>query len=344
MSYSQISALFFGVAVGDALGCPVQFYKKEIVKSFKITGMIGHGCYNLEAGTWTDDTSMTLALADSLASNSNINYEDIMIRFQKWLLENQYTPFGKAFDMGQTCIKAIIKSTKGIPALECGGIKERENGNGSLMRISPIVFYIRKKFGNEAFSGEEADKAFAIVENVSRLTHAHTTALIACDIYIALLNEILNGKKKKELLESIFPQVQGHVFRTHLDQAQKKNIDLASAYIHSYANYKGFFSLNFQEVPEDKLKNTGYVVDTLFLSLWGFFTTNSYKDCLLKVVNLGGDADTAGAVSGGIAALYYLINCKNPDEDFIPQDWLDKIRNKTLIEEIIKKMEKSYLI
>lgn len=71
-----------GVVVGDALGCPVQFLSREELRQRgPVTGMEGHGTFNLPAGSWTDDSSMTLELLDSIRLKGRIDLDDIMSRF-----------------------------------------------------------------------------------------------------------------------------------------------------------------------------------------------------------------------------------------------------------------------
>lgn len=332
---SEFENLIFGVAVGDALGCPVQFFKREQVKSFNITGMVGHGTYDMEAGTWTDDTSMTLAFADSLAHCQKIDYDDIMNRFYAWMCKNEYTPGGKAFDFGRTCVSAVMKHSKGRPALECGGKKEQENGNGSLMRIAPLVFYIREQFGDQAFSSENAELAFETVHNVSRLTHAHPIALLGCDIYMILLSEIISGKKschegdlarsKETLIAGVFSKMKAFL---------ENHPEFSSA----FSKYERIFSPDFIHLSEDVIHSTGYVVDTLEAALWCFLNSDSYRECLLKAVNLGGDTDTIGAVAGGIAGLFY----KDDEKSAIPREWLAVIQNKELIERIVQGLSERF--
>ncbi|MCR4821329.1 MAG: ADP-ribosylglycohydrolase family protein [Treponema sp.] len=343
MSDSESRALILGLATGDALGCPVQFYKREQVKSFKITGMVGHGTYNLEAGAWTDDTSMSLALADSLIQNKEINYEDIMTRFQNWLLKNEYTPFGKAFDMGQTCMQAIIKYKNGIPALDCGGIKFRENGNGSLMRIAPIILYLRKNFGKEGFSGDDAHIPFSIVENISKLTHGHYISLIACDIYVLLLNEVLNGCNKSNLIKETFPKIREYITYKNMEATKNKDIEHSAVYEKAFRSFNRIFDPNFINLPEEEISSTGYVLDSLEAALWCFFNTDSYRDCLIKVINLGGDTDSIGAIAGALSALYYLKNpSQSEDKSYIPEEWISFLQNMPLLERIIKGLEEKF--
>lgn len=133
------------------------------------------------AGTWSDDTSMTLCLLDSLAGG--IDYDDVMAKFERWLTVGAYTQHGEAFGVGRTCLAAIERYSAGIAAdsavsaTACGGTDENSNGNGSLMRILPVAFYLYRRYGGDFFHNDEAVE---IVHDVSRLTHAHPRSLIAC--------------------------------------------------------------------------------------------------------------------------------------------------------------------
>lgn len=315
---AKIDDLIFGVATGDAMGFPVQFFKREQAKAANVKKMLGHWTGNYPAGTWSDDTSLTLALADSLSETEGIDYDDIMRRFLLWLEGGSYTPKGKTFDIGQTCFNAIERFKKGVPPLECGGQKERECGNGSLMRISPLVFYIQKKFGKGAF---ENPKVFELIHNVSRLTHAHPIALLGCDIFIAMLFSILNGTEKEKALLYTCEKVSSFVNQN-------------PEYKDAFSKYDRLLAPDFCSLSEEKISSTGYVVDTLESAVWSFLTTDSYRECILKVVNLGGDTDTIGAVAGAMAALYYA----DSPEKGIPEEWKELLQNKELLMSVSKKL------
>lgn len=323
--YEQLKSTIYGVAVGDALGNPVQFLDREKVKANPVTDIVAGGVYHKKAGTWTDDTSMTLCLLASLAEKGELDYEDVMKNFQNWLFKNKFTPEKRAFDVGRTCAKAIFAKSNGIPALECGGKAERENGNGSLMRISPIVFYINNLLGANAF---DSDKAFEIVHNTSSLTHAHPIALIGCDIYVAILLELLHGCKKEEVRIKALPRI---------GQFVNRHPEYQSAIEH-YSRIIHMIPTDLTKLEEKEIKSSGYVVDTLEAALWAFFTTNSYKECLLKAVNLGYDADSVGAVTGGLAGLYY---CTDEDKK-IPESWMEKVRGKKLLDTSINNFAKKF--
>lgn len=75
---------------------------------------------------------------------------------------------------------------------------------------------------------------------------------------------------------------------------------------------------NFINLSRDEIKSSGYVIDTLEASLWCFLTTDNFKDCILKAVNLGDDADTVAAIAGAFAGLYYGL-------DAIPEEWVGSL-------------------
>jgi len=138
----KIKSMLLGFAVADALGVPVEFKSRESLKKNPVVDMQGFGTYNQPAGTWSDDTSMTLATMESISRLKKIDYADIMQNFSMWLESGKFTPFGKVFDCGMTCRRAIFNFStkifgKNKPPLECGLADENSNGNGLLMRILP---------------------------------------------------------------------------------------------------------------------------------------------------------------------------------------------------------------
>ena len=174
-----------GLAIGDALGVPVEFKSRQEIANNPVMSMIGYGTHYQPAGTWSDDTSLTLALIDSIAEKKGIDYSDIMDRFSNWLLYNDYTANGQVFDVGNSTSRAIMNYGRGVDPLECGGISEYENGNGSLMRILPLAFYLDKQDNNTM------EYQMEMVHNISALTHRHLISLIGCGIYINIAVKLL---------------------------------------------------------------------------------------------------------------------------------------------------------
>lgn len=132
-----------GFAIGDALGVPVEFKTREQLKNNPVLDMIENERYRLPKGTWSDDTCMSLATMDSIIQTKKIDTNDMANKFIKWFRNGEYTATGKTFDIGITTMKSLQAFELGIDQAEnCGQDKEMDNGNGSLMRILPIAYYI----------------------------------------------------------------------------------------------------------------------------------------------------------------------------------------------------------
>jgi ADP-ribosylglycohydrolase len=153
-----------GVVIGDALGCPVQFKSREEVARHPVTGMRGFGTFNLPAGSWTDDSSLTLALLESIRRSGGIDCVDIMDNFVRWLDDGAFTPYGYSYDVGGVTRAALQRYKRTGDPYTCGGMHASDNGNGSLMRIMPAVLYCIDK---ELPDGEAMD----VIHRVGSLTH-----------------------------------------------------------------------------------------------------------------------------------------------------------------------------
>ena len=300
-----------GVVVGDALGCPVQFESRDEVARHPVTGMRGYGTFNLPEGSWTDDSSLTIALLESIRRVGEIDLGDIMENFMKWLYDGEFTPYGESYDIGRGTMQAINRYKKNRKAKKCGGDEEWNNGNGSLMRILPACLYCSVMESSGMYSDRDA---IDVIHSVGGLTHAHIRSNIACGLYFFMAKYILfrEGSLQERIQEGL---TQGFAFyESYL--ADKENL-------HYYDRLKDLEA--FKSLPADKIKSTGYVVDALEAAVWSLITTDSFDQALLKAVNLGDDTDTVGAIAGGLAGLYYGY-------DSIPEDWLSAIKRREWIE------------
>ena len=178
---SKIYNGLMGLVVGDAMGVPVEFNPRD---SFKVTDMTGYGTYDLPAGSWSDDSSMMLATVESIARLGEIDTDDIMKNFVRWVNDGEFTPYGELFDIGRATRNAIQRYVQGIPAEQCGGTAEWDNGNGSLMRILPLAFL---------------DCDYETVNAVSSLTHAHEISIAACRVYVYIARQLFHGKTLEEI-------------------------------------------------------------------------------------------------------------------------------------------------
>ena len=299
MIKDKVKAVIFGHAVGDALGVPVEFLEREELAEKPVTDMMGYGTYPYPAGSWSDDTSMSIAALDSLAMG-RLDFDDIMVKFGSWYYNDEYTPTGELFDVGNACSFAIDNYfSKHKSVEECGLKEEYSNGNGSLMRIHPFVLYAYAK-------QMSVDEWLEVIVKASALTHAHDRSKIGCLIYTFVLMSLLKNKGIKEGLQK------------------------AEYYLNScveFAPYKRIFKDNFAVLSQEEIKSSGYVVDTLEAAIWCLMTTENYRDCVLKAVNLGDDTDTVAAIAGGLAGALYGY-------DAIPSEWIEELKKRNYIEEL----------
>lgn len=266
----KIKSVVLGHAVGDALGVPVEFCEREALDENPVTDMVGYGTYPYPAGSWSDDTSMSITALDSLA-DGKLNFDDIMIRFGEWYYNDKYTPTGEMFDVGNTCSFAIDNYfAYHKPIGVCGLAGERDNGNGSLMRIHPfaLMAWCRSELRGDWET---------IIEKASALTHAHERSKLGCKIYTLILFHLLDHPSRASV-------------KLALNMARCRYIANPE-----YCHYKRLLTTGFERLPRDEIKSTGYVVDTLEAAVWCLLTTNSYRECVLKAVNLGDDTDTVAA-------------------------------------------------
>lgn len=294
-----------GFAVGDAFGVPVEFTSRSDRKNNLIKEMISNGSHNVSEGTWSDDTSMTLATFDSIRECGNINYEDIMDKYCDWIVNSKYTIEGRVFGVGSTTSKALYNyyKTKMNP-IECGGRDENDNGNGSLMRMLPIVYYLH-------YIDLDYETKIEIIKSYSSLTHGHEVSILGCTIYYDYMSYLLKGLDKVDA----YLELDIEKYREYFSED-------------SIERYRRILKHELKELEEDEIKSTGYVVDTLEAAIWVTLNTNTYEEAIIEAVSLGDDTDTIGAITGSMVGTIYGI-------ESIPDRWLSKLKNKEYIKNLV---------
>ena len=308
----KIRAVMFGHAVADALGVPVEFEARARLDAAPVTDMRGFGTYPYPAGCWSDDTSMSLAALDSLAGG-RLNWTEIMDNFGAWYYRDAYTPTGKLFDVGITCSRAIENyAAHGKSPQECGLTEDSANGNGSLMRIHPFVLYLHARNYLRIQTIHEA----------SALTHGHKRSQIGCGIYAFVLRELLRNPEKASVVRAL--------------RQAKKYYAVEPENCAYDALYRMGASLETcAATPREGIKSGGYVVHTLEAAIWCLLTTDSYRACVLKAVNLGEDTDTVAAVAGGLAGALYGYEA-------IPAQWLAQLKKREEIDAMCRKASNAW--
>lgn len=303
MTREQVYGALFGVAIGDALGVPAEFKDRAFLKENPVTGFEGYKSHNQPPGTFSDDSSLTFCLAASLCKGYNL--QDIGNRFVQWYDKGYWTAGGNVFDIGMTTSRAIGRLKKGIRSDLAGDFEEENNGNGSLMRILPLLFYINQF---------DIDKRFAIIKEVSSITHGHIRSVIACFYYLEFALCLLQGDDKQKAYEKTAGNIATFIASKEIVQ---KEIDL----------FAPLLSADITQQSIDSIPAFGYVMNTLKASMYCFMTTDNYKNAVLMAVNLGNDSDTTAAVTGGLAGLYYGFNT-------IPAHWRSGIRRSADITDL----------
>ena len=318
---NKIKAVVIGHAVGDALGVPVEFMTREELKKNPVTTMIGYGTYPVPKGAWSDDTSMSLCALDALGEGK-INFDKVMVNFARWYYQDLFTPTGEMFDVGNTCSIAIERYMREqVSWRECGLTDERSNGNGSLMRIHPFALYTY-------FLDTNVKTKIEIIELASGLTHAHPRSKMACGIYAFVLWELLDDARKFGNKETV---------RRGLRKARKYYACNPEFKHFSYKLCRPIADCDhiwevegFHRATEEDIVSDGYVVNSLEAAIWCLYHTWTYKDCVLKAVNLGDDTDTIAAIAGGLAGAMYGY-------DAIPEEWRKALLKREYIEDLCEK-------
>lgn len=292
-----------GLAIGDALGLPVEYLSREELENKPVSEMKGYGTHNVPEGTWSDETSMTVAAMDSIIKCKSINYNDIMQKFCDWKDQAKYTVSGEFFTIGMATTKALHNYQNGIEPLECGCRQAFENGNGSLMRMLPFAYYIK-------VNNLTDEEKVSIINNASSLTHAHEISRLGCKIYIDYILLLLDGLDKEEALKEIRNI-------KYIDYYSKESIE----------KYSRILSDNFKELKKEDISSSGYVVATLEASIWCTLNSSNFEEAVKMAVNLGKDTDTIGAITGSINGIIY-------GKYSIPNRWLEKLKRKHFLEDI----------
>lgn len=303
----KIKGALFGLAAGDALGVPVEFRSRDQLKMTPVKDMTGYGTWNQPPGTWSDDSSLSFCLTDALTKGYDVN--SIAQNFIAWMKDGYWGAHHKVFDVGNATHASITRLKKGVSPALAGGMLEDDNGNGSLMRILPLLFYIKE---------QSIEVRFEKVKEVSSLTHAHFRSVLSCFICIEIALQLLNGYDPGEAYTEMKKNVNEFSKDNEFDESE---MNLFSRILKE----------DIKQAKESSIHSGGYVLDTLEASLWCLLNTENYTEAVLKAVNLGGDTDTTACVTGGLAGLWY-------EYDAIPQNWVTGLARSNDINDLCARL------
>lgn len=296
----KVQSVIIGGAIGDALGVPYEFKERD---TYVATDMVGYGTYNQPKGSWSDDTSLTLCLVENFIEGGTLF--SLFNKFVDFKEIGLWTPYGKSFDIGVSTLQSLERYKTGVPIELCGGGSEMDNGNGSLMRISPILFV--------TVLNNNLQRIIEMVKTFSSITHRHPRSVLGCIIYIEFLARLY--------------------LNDNFDRALDMTVDFCNIYIEDmdlkkeFPHYQRILNKEITKLTRTDINSDGYIVNSLEAALWCFATTNSYQEAVLKAVNLGGDTDTIAFLTGTIAGLKYGI-------DSMPKEWINQLARINDIKEL----------
>jgi len=264
-------------------------------------------------GTWSDDSSLSFCLAESLTEGYNLN--TVAQNFIAWLKQGYWGAHHKVFDVGNATDASIRRLMQGVTPELAGGMHESDNGNGSLMRILPLLFYVKDL---------PVEERYAKVKELSSVTHAHFRSVYACFIYMEMALLLL----KERNAEQAYSEMK-NIVRDFTDGKgfNKRELDL----------FERILGADIHKIEESRIYTSGYVLYTLEASLWCLLNTDNYVDAVLKAVNLGGDTDTTACVTGGLAGLLYGY-------ETIPKEWIACIARNNDIHDLSERLYKKLKI
>lgn len=270
---------FRGLAIGDAMGAPVEFKVKGSfpeVKNYQDSPRFG-----IIAGQWTDDTIMALCMAEAIIKENGYDSYSVMDQYLKWYKDGYNSPNGRVFDIGGQTSRALSEYNS-FPAF----VKKTDSaGNGVLMRLSPAVI---STINLPTF------ESIAVFETSARDTHNSNEAAEATILLGLIIRNLINGNNIENSLKNSEKDIKEYFYTF--------NIPYSNVY-ERVANF-----------TDADARNGGYVIPSLGTAIWALKTTNNFKDAVLKVVNLGKDSDTVAAITGQMAGALYGDN--NIPSDF----------------------------
>lgn len=294
---SRIEGGLWGLLVGDALGVPYEFHRPDRLPPRAEIEMVPPRGFlrahrGVPTGTWSDDGALALALLDSLLAKGSLDLEDFAARMLAWFERGAYTPDGRVFDVGNQTARAFAAIRDGASPHASGPSSERENGNGSLMRVLPLAL----------FHEGSIEDLVSLAEQQSLPTHGHVRSLVCCALYCVWARFELEGRLRA------FEEAVGELRRVYGgDEARAEALD-------------------FHIRPEDLSPGggSGYVVDTL-RSARDALREATYEEVVKSAIALGHDTDTTACVAGGIAGIRY-------GKEGIPARWRDALRGLPVLE------------
>jgi ADP-ribosylglycohydrolase len=301
----RVTGALVGLAVGDALGLPVEFDPRSEREADPVSDMRPSDSWRLAQGTWSDDTALALCLADSICEKG-FDTEDAGKRFVAWMDRGLWSATGEAIGIGGSTRRALERVRAGLPAVLSGGRGENDNGNGSLMRILPASIWL---------SSLPEPAKLRTIAAYSAITHGHPRSMLGCYLHCLVAGRLLAGEAPRA------------AYTAAMEEVRSRIAALPPSLRAEAPAYGRVLDGRLASASAASIRGSGYVVHCLEAAFWCLLTTSDFRSCVLAAVNLGEDTDTTGAVAGGLAGLAY-------GRASVPEEWVSSLSRRPEIESL----------
>jgi ADP-ribosyl-[dinitrogen reductase] hydrolase len=308
-----VRGALLGMLVGDALGVPYEFHHRDDLPPLTHIEMVPPAGFSrsharIAPGTWSDDGAQALALLASLLERGHLDVDDFATRLLTWYEEGYMAVDGVVFDVGVQTSRAFRALKQGVSPRDSGPAEERDNGNGSLMRVLPLALWHR---GSDA---ELVRDAFA----QSAVTHGHPRSKICCALYCLWIRRLLGATTSAGAAAAWGRAVAALRALIVGDDAAQE-------------------ALEMHVRPDEPATGhgSGYVVDTLSSARMIFDAVADdpagVELGLRRAVALGDDTDTTACVLGGLLGA-------RAGAAAIPARWLASLRGMEMVEPLLRSL------
>ncbi len=277
---SRVAGTFIGLAVGDALGVPIE--KKEMGSFDSVSEISGGGIHDLPPGAWTDETATALCLAQSLLVTHDLDVYDLAERFKRWVESGENSSTGICIGIEQK-LSTFVGNYERTGGFDPSSLNQKVRGNSVLARVCPVA----------CIHWDDLDMATKIARQQSYLTHSSEIVAAASEYLVLILSHLIAGRNwdfiRNMPIKDDWPS---EIVMMAKGQLRHKTID--------------------------HLKSTKNIYDILEASIWSIENSSSFEEAVIKAINLGGNSDTVGAVTGQLAGAMYGL-------ESIPIRWFDKL-------------------
>ena len=309
----HVRALLYGLAVGDALGLPAELRQRAELARNPVTDLVGHGTHDQPAGTWSDDTALALCQAEALAERVPVEVEkfvaDMHEMLLRWYEDAEWTARGTHFDLSLAMRTALMYLESGVDPAELPEFVEHAHGNGALVRCLPLALVGR---------GRTPTEVVELVGAVSSLTHPHPVAKLTAAYGVLLSTHLMAGHAPAAAVAA-----------TRADLAQVLASSRPSEA--TRARLARLLEGELAQRAPDELNAAGDAADCLEVALWCLLNTGDFRSAVLHAANLGDDADSNSALTGGLAGLAY-------GSAAIPGGWVQQLARSADIAELADRL------